>query len=148
MSYKGIVFLLEDNPARLECIRRVLGEMLPDREVHIEDDCASAIAWLEENQSEVDLISLDHDLDSVPRDEQPGVDHGCGRPVADFLAGRSPTCPVVIHTSNAIAGDGMYYELRRAKWPVFRVYPHDHHEWVARDWADTIRELRMSSWLR
>lgn len=28
-----------------------------------------------------------------------------------------------------------------AGWPVFRVYPYDHHEWVALGWAEMIREL-------
>ena len=126
----------------------VLRELFPGRDVHVEDDCNSAIAWLRDNQSVLDLVSLDHDLDSVPRGETPAIDHGCGRPVADFLATRPPTCPVIIHTSNAEAGDGMYHELRRANWPVVRVYPHDHHEWVKTDWAATIRKLQAKAWIR
>jgi hypothetical protein len=148
MASSGTVFLLEDNPQRLDRMFGVLRDLLPDRDIRVEDDCTKAIAWLRDNQALVDLISLDHDLDSVPRDEDPSVDHGCGRPVADFLATQPPTCPIIIHTSNAIAGDGMYHELRRAKWPVFRVYPHDHHDWVPVDWAKTIRDLQAASWLR
>ena len=72
-------------------------------------DSAEAIAWLEARQHLVDLISLDHDLDSVDRDESPRRDHGCGRGVADYLAEQLPTCPIIIHTSNSIAGDGMYF---------------------------------------
>jgi hypothetical protein len=69
--------------------------------------------------------------DSVDRGEDPRVDHGCGRGGGDFLAASTPTCPIVIHTSNATAGDGMFFELQRAKWPVSRVYPRDHTRMVA-----------------
>lgn len=147
MSSPGLIFLLEDNPERLARMLTVLRTAFPDHRVHVEDDCDVAIAWLRDNQSDVDLISLDHDLDSVPRDEDPPRDHGCGRPVADFLATQPPTCPVIIHTTNATAGDGMFYELKRANWPVFRVYPHDHHDWVDSDWAAMIGKLRSGSWL-
>ena len=58
-----------------------------------------------------------------------------------------PTCPVIIHTSNATAGDGMYFALRRADWPTFRVYPEDHHGWIAGTWLDQIRELKAKRWL-
>ncbi|HEX8915628.1 MAG TPA: cyclic-phosphate processing receiver domain-containing protein [Humisphaera sp.] len=143
-----MIFILEDNPARLVEMRHVLDRELPNHARRIEDDCAKAVAWLAGHQAEVDLISLDHDLDSVPRPgEDPPVDHGDGRGVVDHLEGQPPTCPVIVHTSNAVAGDGMYYTLLRAGWPVFRVYPFDHHRWIARGWADQIRELKAKGWL-
>jgi hypothetical protein len=144
----GTIFLLEDNPARLARMRAVLAAAFPAHAVRVEDDCHAAIAFLSAHQPEIDLISLDHDLDSVPRPgEHPPVNHGCGRDVANFLATQPPTCPVIIHTSNATAGDGMFYELKRAGWPVTRVYPHDSHAWVDTDWAETVQRLRSRSWL-
>jgi CheY-like chemotaxis protein len=120
---------------------KVLDAVLTGLAIHIEDAERSAIEWLTAHQVDVDLISLDHDLDSVDRRECPPVDHGCGRPVADFIASREPTCPVIIHTSNAVAGDGMHYELKRGKWPVSRVYPRDHHEWITTDWRREIERF-------
>jgi CheY-like chemotaxis protein len=143
----GAIFLLEDNPARLAEMLDVLREVFPDHVVHVEDDSNSAIRWLTENQPRVDLISFDHDLDSVPRNESQPTDHGCGRDVVNFLATCSPTCPVIIHTSNAMAGDGMFYELKYSKWPVVRVYPHDHHDWVKSDWKSALLQLIQQSWL-
>lgn len=147
MPSPGLIFLLEDNPARLARMLAVLRTAFPDHRVHVEDDCDAAIAFLRDNQPAIDLISLDHDLDSVPRDEDPPRDHGCGRPVADFLATQPPTCPVIVHTTNATAGDGMFYELKRANWPVFRVYPHDHHDWVDSDWAELLAKLKSGHWI-
>ena len=142
-----MVFLLEDNPEQLRCMLRVLRDVLPSHRLQVEDDCASAVEWLSSNQAELDLISLDHDLDSVPRDEQPPRDHGCGRGVADFLASQPPTCPVIVHSSNQVGGDGMFYELQRAGWPVYRVHPHDHHDWVGDEWRELIESLIKQNWL-
>jgi hypothetical protein len=144
----GVIFILEDNPARLVEMHPVLDRELPSHASQVEDDCAKAIAWLSDHLADVDLISLDHDLDSVPRlGEDAGVDHGCGRGVADYLATQPPTCPVIIHTSNATAGDGMYFALRRAGWPTFRVYPSDHQDWIGEAWADEIRGLKANGWV-
>ena len=144
----GVIFILEDNPARLVEMRHVLDRELPNNTLRIEDDRDKAVAWLTEHQAEVDLISLDHDLDSVPRPgEDRSIDHGDGRGVVDYLEAQPPTCPVIVHTSNATAGDGMYYTLLRADWPVFRVYPFEHHRWIAQEWADQIRELKAKGWL-
>jgi hypothetical protein len=149
MPSSDIVFLLEDDPARLGEMLAVLREVLPRVTVHVEDDCQAAIDWLMANQAAVSLISLDHDLDSVVWPNDPaGVDHGCGRPVADYLATQSPTCPVIVHTSNAVAGDGMFYALQRSGWPVHRVYPFDHHAWVAKEWRAMLLELIAGGWLR
>ncbi len=144
----GVIFILEDNPARIVEMNRVLDDELPSFGRHYEDDEAVAISWLKEHQAGIALISLDHDLDSVIRPGEPaGIDHGWGRGVANHLAMHEPTCPVIIHTSNADAGDGMYYELLRANWPTFRVYPREHHAWIARDWRKMLRKLKADGWL-
>lgn len=143
-----VIFILEDDPARLVEMYGVLDRELPAYDRHVEDDCARAIAWLAAHQASVDLISLDHDLDSVTRPgEDRSVDHGCGRGVVDYLTTQPPTCPVIVHTSNATAGDGMYFALRRTGWPAFRVYPFDHHGWINEGWAQQIRELKANGWL-
>jgi DNA-binding NarL/FixJ family response regulator len=141
------VFLLEDHPGRLAEMMLVLHDVLPAWTIHVERDANRAIEWLKMHRGEVGLILLDHDLDSTLRDEASSIDHGCGRDVTAYLATEEPTCPVVIHTSNADAGDGMFFELHRAGWPVFRVYPFDEHRWVAREWKQTLQELIERDWL-
>jgi DNA-binding NarL/FixJ family response regulator len=144
-----VVFLLEDNPARLAEMLAVLALVLPNHRVHVEDDAARANAAFDRLQGRIELVSLDHDLDSVVRPgEPPGLDHGDGRQVTDLIASRQPTCPVIVHTSNTDAGDGMVLALRRAGWPVFRSRPHDRHAWVRTEWADLLRRLVKLNWVR
>jgi CheY-like chemotaxis protein len=141
------VFLFEDHPERQRLMCQVLADLLPEHDIHIADDAANAIAWLNAWQHEVDLISLDHDMDSCPRGELPPIDHGCGRDVANFLAARPPTAPVIIHTSNYVAGIGMFQVLHWADWPVWRVYPFDEHAWIADAWRTTLQRLIERKWL-
>jgi hypothetical protein len=136
-----LLLLLEDNPDRLRPMLEVLALMLPRHRVQVEDDASSAINWFATNQAYVELISLDHDLDSVPRHEAVLVDHGCGRDVSRFLATCVPSCPVIVHTTNVMAGTDMQLDLRRAGWIDFRVYPFDGHAWVDKTWRDTIQSL-------
>ena len=103
----GFLFIVEDDPERLREIRQTAAEELPGRAIHVEDDCATAVGWLKAHLPEVDLISLDHDMDSVPRAGEMGIDHGCGRDVANYLATMPPTCPVIVHSANDIAATGM-----------------------------------------
>jgi hypothetical protein len=142
-----VVFLLEDDPARLQPMLEVLRSVLSQHRVHVEDDAGRAIAWLSDHQGYVELISLDHDLDSVPRQEDPPADHGCGRDVSRFLASREPTCPVIVHTTNATAGTDMVLDLQRSKWPVFRVYPFDEHAWVGKNWLAMLKKLAIRGYL-
>lgn len=143
----GVIFILEDNPARIVEMNRVLDDELPGFGRHYEDDETLAINWLKEHQAEIALVSLDHDLDSVTRaGEHRTIDHGCGRGVVDYLASQTPTCPIIIHTSNVTAGDGMYFALHRAGWPTFRVYPAEHHDWIGGAWLQQIRDLRTNGW--
>lgn len=142
------ILILEDHPDRVAEFLAVAAELFPRHAVRIEDDAATAIAWLADHQAEVDLISLDHDLDSVPRaGEARDTDHGCGRDVADFLATRPATCPAIVHSANDVAGSGMFFALTRAGWPVWRVLPRDHHDWVRRDWRQTVLAIAATRWL-
>jgi CheY-like chemotaxis protein len=143
-----MIFLLEDNPDRLAAMLAVLRDLLPTTPVHVEDDAAKSNAWLAAHQHELILISLDHDLDSVPRADGSDDQHGCGRDVVNHLVLQPPTCPVIIHTTNWMAGDGMFFALKHEGWPVYRVYPRDHHDWVATDWKSTLMKLRDTGWLR
>ena len=148
MIGEKVIFLLEDHPERVRRMREVLSVLLPHHTAHVENDCDDAIKWLESKQHLVDLISLDHDLDSVDRAESPRRDHGCGRDVADYLAKQLPTCPIIIHTSNSVAGDGMFFALQRAEWPLSRIYPYNEHEWIAKSWREEVHDLIRHGWIK
>ena len=94
------------------------------------------------------LISLDHDL-PLRRDANGAlIDCGNGRNVVDYLSSRDPTCPVIVHSSNAACADGMMFALTDGGWPCVRVYPRDDVSWVRDAWAEEIRSLITRGWLR
>src|SRR4051812_1632625 len=94
------VAILEDDPARVEPMRRVLKATLPTCERRFFAAAPEMIAWLAEHLVRVVFISLDHDLDSVVPLAHQQADPGCGRDAADWIAGQIPICPVFVHTSN------------------------------------------------
>src|SRR4051794_17554286 len=142
------VAILEDDPERVEHMRRVLKATLPTCEQRFFAAAPDMIAWLAEHLVRVVLISLDHDLDSnVPIAHQ-ATDPGCGRDVADWIAAQIPICPVFVHTSNADASLGMMRVLRDAEWPVHRVYPRSDIDWVTREWAEEVRAFLRDGWIQ
>ena len=87
-------------------------------------------------------ISLDHDLEPMsPGDGDPGT----GRMVADLLAGFRPTCPVIIHTTNRLAADGMEFVLADGGWAVERIMPYENCRWIAGAWLPIVRKAIVSS---
>jgi hypothetical protein len=95
------------------------------------------IAWLHDHLVECALISLDHDLVSTVK----GDDPGSGTDVVLFLSARSPSCPVIVHTSNPLAAPAMRYFLSQAKWANERVVPFNDLEWVDIAWAPVVRAM-------
>jgi hypothetical protein len=87
------------------------------------------------------LISLDHDLESLPGPDGQSLDPGDGRDVVRFLATQQPFCHVIVHTSNSPAGSSMVCSLQDAGWQATRVYPQHDLEWVQSDWVDTALRL-------
>jgi hypothetical protein len=73
------------------------------------------------------------------------LDPGTGRDVAEYLAQQAPSCPVIIHTTNAIAGDGMEFLLRDAGWNIQRVHPCGDLEWIPSQWFRTVRNAIVAS---
>lgn len=136
----GVLVLLEDDARRAEAMCRVTTTYLGIPVVH-QDNVPDLLEWLRKNLQRAVLIALDHDLGpSRIRDGQ-RFEPGIGREVADFLAQRTPVCPVLIHSSNGPAADGMQFCLERAGWSVTRVYPLDDLTWVERDWKPVVRRL-------
>jgi CheY-like chemotaxis protein len=139
-----VIVILEDDPARVAAMTAVLSELLPAARSVFFEDAPAMLSWLAEHLGDADLISLDHDLPVRRDDENRLIDCGTGRQVADWLAAVSPTCPVIIHSSNEPCAAGMIAVLDEAGWPCRRVYPYGDLDWVRESWAEAVRELTAS----
>ncbi len=134
------VVLLEDDQRRIEAMVRVVKDTfsLP---LIVHRSAPEAIAWLEKHLEDSALLALDHDLGPSWRRSGTLFDPGIGRHVANWLAEREPVCPVVIHSSNGPAANGMQNCLEAAGWTVGRVFPFDELEWIERDWTPLVQQL-------
>lgn len=133
------IVILEDDSARITAMTTVVRELLPTIRHIFFEDAIRMLAWLAEHLGEADLISLDHDLPIRRDEENQLIDCGTGRQVADYLAGLPPTCPVLVHSSNAPCAAGMEFVLREAGWPCRLVHPRDHLTWIGQEWAEAVR---------
>lgn len=134
----GLVAILEDDPRRASKMSEVLGTSVPGVELIFFDNAPDMIEWLSSNLPSVRLLCLDHDLGPSRERDGERFDPGIGRDVVGFLEERTPTCPVVIHSSNGPAADGMFYALQFAEWAVDRVTPYQDLEWVTERWIGRI----------
>jgi hypothetical protein len=133
------IVILEDNPERTATMRRCLADRFYQYDAQFFDDAAQMKDYLEMHLAETLLIGLDHDLElkSTPTGEY--LDPGTGRDVTDYLSRRPPVCPVVIHTTNSAAAQGMEAVLTEARWKTYRVIPFNDLEWIPTEWFRTIR---------
>jgi hypothetical protein len=133
------IVILEDNAERQAAMRQALADRLHTFEPVFFASTAPLLDYLGRHLEEAILIALDHDLEMLPGRNGRCTDAGCGREVADFLAQQSPACPVVLHTTNGAAGDGMAMVLNDAGWKTYRVVPAGDLEWVGTAWIRTLR---------
>ncbi|MEM9701067.1 MAG: cyclic-phosphate processing receiver domain-containing protein [Planctomycetota bacterium] len=134
------IVVLEDDPRRRTAMREALAERLPQYPSRFFTTAPETARYLEGRLDRMVLIVLDHDLDPIPVHPRRSLDAGTGRDVADFLAARDPTCPVVIHSTNRPAAVGMEIELTDAGWDVHIVVPYGDLEWIADDWLRVVRD--------
>jgi hypothetical protein len=139
------IAVLEDNLDRIAAMGDCLEDKFPFFERRFFRTAPDAIAWLTDNHSKLTCLSLDHDLE--PATSQDG-DPGTGRVVADFLATLAPRCPVIIHTTNRLAADGMEFVLLDSGWPVERIMPYEDCRWIAEAWLPLVRQVIVASALR
>lgn len=134
----NLIAILEDDPDRAAAMKNALRASLPGAETIFFDNAPDMIEWLPDGLPRVRLLCLDHDLG--PNRERDGevFDPGIGRDVVDWLESREPSCPVVIHSSNGPAADGMQYALEFAGWQVERVVPVADLEWVRDRWIGRV----------
>ncbi|MDZ4684270.1 MAG: cyclic-phosphate processing receiver domain-containing protein [Planctomycetaceae bacterium] len=146
-STRLCLVILEDNADRRIAMSERLNDRLPQYDVCYFATAAECIDFLHRRLSQVLAIALDHDLDPIPAGTGRLLDAGTGREVADFLASQAPVCPVIVHTTNLPAGEGMVEVLKDAGWPVERVIPYGDLEWISQLWFPTLRSA-MSAWTR
>ncbi|MCZ6690099.1 MAG: hypothetical protein O7H41_10885 [Planctomycetota bacterium] len=132
--------LLDDDAGRKEGMLRILSREYPAHEVRFFDNAPDMVDWLRTDPEGLILLSLDHDLG--PNRERDGeiFDPGTGRQVAEVLLDRTWRVPVVVHSSNGPAADGMQVTLETEGWKVSRSYPFADLDWLEKDWIDVIRE--------
>ncbi len=133
------IVVLEDNPDRVRVMRDCLEDRFPHFECRFFGRAAEVTEYLEVNLADTIVICLDHDLELEPTPSGEPIDPGTGREVADYLAGKVPVCPVVIHTTNASAAQGMEMVLKDARWKTYRVLPFNDLEWIPTDWFRAVR---------
>src|SRR5688500_5598651 len=129
-----LIVILEDNQERQAAMKSCLSDRFSQHETVFFDNAEGMRSFLATNLKSTMLIGLDHDLELKLQLNGKPLDPGTGREVVDFLALQSPVCPIVIHTTNSAAGDGMEFLLRDSQWPVHRVHPHADLEWIPTIW--------------
>lgn len=134
------ISILEDNLERQAAMKAWLTDRLYMYEHVFFDESAPFISWLRLNLAETLLISLDHDLELKPTGDGRWFDPGTGREVADFLAQQRPTCPVIIHSTNQTAVEGMLDALVQSGWNVQTVMPYGDLAWVNEAWWPMVKE--------
>lgn len=139
------IVILEDNEER----RQQMGVFLRDRFYTFESvffsDSDQCIRYLDENLAEVILICLDHDLELIEKTNGQFHDPGTGRAVAEVLAKKAPPCPVVFHSTNSHAVEGMKALLEEAGWTTFSVTPWGGTEWIKTSWYPTVRKALLGT---
>ena len=134
-----VIAILEDNADRVAVMRAKLADGLSQHEHFVTDDPPTLIDFLERRWADILLVSLDHDLHERP-------DHSTtltGLQAAQYLAGRDPAFPVLMHTTNRVEGRQMRVALKDAGWHVRWVHPFDDTNWIGSDWYPTLeRALR------
>lgn len=161
------VLILDDDNRRVDRFRRVVADMKPRPEVHVWHTAHGMIRDLDKHLSDAAVLSLDHDLEpldaasraaqlrelrgttreiggksSIPggTSTSPRDDPGDGLDVARHLAGLSPACPVILHSSNADRTERMIGTLDLAGWRTVRVPPWG-DDWIEVHWAHVVRTL-------
>ena len=137
------ILILEDDSRRIEAMQRLLASEQPQLSQHIFPTASEVISFYTQHKSEIALIALDHDLEDVYDSSGNQVDPGTGRDVSDFLSSQKASCPLIIHSTNRTAVDGMEFELVESGWQVERIAPYADLEWIQEAWMPAIaRGLR------
>lgn len=135
------IVILDNSKKRIGLMRRKLDELFPERSAVFFDNTPEAIAWLEENLEECDLISLDYNLGPSWTREGERFDPGTGRDVVDYLAAKPPQCPIIFHSSRSEADISMEIGLLESQWIFERVVHSKDLRWIETSWLEMAKLL-------
>lgn len=123
-----LLAVLEDDARRIVQTQSASASVLAECELKFFTDANEMKSWLPSNLDQVQLLSLDCDLDATAL---AGVECGSGEDVIDFLVQRLPKCPIIIHSSNALRAPAMHMQLAFAGCAAVRLCPFsDGERWV------------------
>ena len=132
------IVILDDSEDRLKVMQSLLAESYPEYDIILFDNAPDIIEWLKDNLASVALMSLDHDLGLNREREGRVFNPGTGKDVVDFLETKKPVCPIIIHSSNYMGRDRMFFSLDDAGWRTSCVSPHADLEWIFDTWMPQI----------
>jgi hypothetical protein len=137
MSDRCWIAILDDDERRLAAMIDRLSDRFPAFDVQTARSAETFLKLLDSLPEETLLaISLDHDLEPV----DDNIDPGTGRDVSKKLAERAAVCPVIIHSTNQLAAIGMEDDLSQVGWDVVRILPYDDLAWIDECWFPAIRK--------
>jgi hypothetical protein len=133
--------ILEDNRDRQLAMNERLKDRFPFLGLEFFDSASNMNEFLSNDKlDDIVIVSLDHDLDLLPSSSGEWIDPGTGMDVVRRLTERfAPLCPVVVHTTNALAGAEMMELLLKSQWTAHRVVPYGDLEWIDADWFPAVR---------
>lgn len=143
------ILILEDNAERRTAMLEHIADSVPMFGVSFFETSDSIINALKSvDYRDVALISLDNDLDPMVVNGQV-LDAGDGVAVARFLVNRASdgfgdtahAPPVIIHTTNEQAADGMQDLFTTARWQFDRVIPYGAESWIGEVWIQKVRSM-------
>ena len=134
------IAILDDEPDRIDVMVPLLQRHFPNQEVRTFDNAPEMILWFRQYLDCCTLICLDHDLGPNRTRDGTTFDPGIGRDVVNFLATCNPVCPIVIHTTNAMAAPGMEMALGDVGWNCFRVVPYGDTTWITESWIEEVQK--------
>src|SRR4051812_14059122 len=103
-----LIAILDDDLRRMDAFQREIRSHFPEAEIVSFDNAPAMIAWLPGGLASARLVSLDHDLGASRETADGGrFEPGTGREVANAIAKLTASCPVVVHSSNGPAAQGM-----------------------------------------
>ena len=130
------ILILEDDDDRVRGFQSAVASLGRNFGVRIWSDAPTMIAEAPACFAETWLISLDHDLQAMDGEADPGT----GLDVAEFLSLHAPMCPVILHTSNFDGRMSMRNKLRAAGWTVATVPPRE-ADWIQSSWLPIAKRL-------
>jgi hypothetical protein len=132
-----MLLMMEDNADRIQRFTTTLRSIDSSLPFHVWRNAWSMIREMDAFLPAACLISLDHDLEPG---EGNSDDPGTGWDLTKHLAALTPSCPIIMHTSNSERATWMMGEFEIGGWPFHRVAPIG-DDWIEQDWRLLVQRL-------